>query len=142
MMQRPYSAHDPFDAPYANAGRLHEAGVKFCIRSKKASNSRNVPFEAAMAVAYGLPRRHGLRAVTLSAAEILNVADSLGSLTRGKLASLIISDGPPLQHTTQIKGVFVEGVPFAPVSRQTRFYEKYRKRLHEYQNKNRSRTGG
>ena len=37
-MQRPYASHDPFDAPYANAGRLYEAGVKFCIRSRRASN--------------------------------------------------------------------------------------------------------
>ena len=132
VMQRPMEKHDPFDAPYANAGRLHEAGVKFCIRSRRASNSRNAPLEAAMAVAYGLPEKEGLRAVTLSAAEILNVADKLGSLTPGKQANLVITDGPPLQHTSQIKGIFIDGKPFAPNSRQTRFYEQYRKRLHEY----------
>ncbi len=38
-----------------------------------------------------------------------------------------------MQHTTQIKGVFVAGEPFAPESRQTRFYERYRRRLHEVQ---------
>jgi imidazolonepropionase-like amidohydrolase len=89
-----------------------------------------------MAVAYGLPVKDGLRAVTLSAAEILKVEKDLGSLTKGKTANIIISDGHPLQHTTQIKGVFVAGKPFAPTSRQTRLYEKYRKRLHEYRAKN------
>ncbi len=132
VMTAPQESHDPFDAPYANAGRLHAAGVKFCIRSDNASNSRNAPFEAAMAVAWGLPEAIGLRAVTLSAAEILGVAEEVGSLTVGKRANLVIADGSPLQITSQIKGVFIDGVPYPPVSRQTRFYERYRGRLHEY----------
>lgn len=129
VMRKPVEEYDPFDAPYANAGRLHEAGVQFCFRSDTASNSRNAPFEAAMAVAYGLPERDALRAVTLTSAEILGAADRLGSLTAGKLATAIITDGSPLQQTTQIKGILVGGKPYQPESRQTRFYEKYRARL-------------
>lgn len=133
VMQAPRESHDPFDAPYANAGRLHAAGVKFCIRSDNASNSRNAPFEAAMAVAWGLPEAEGLRSVTLSAAEILGIGEEVGSLTVGKRANIVIADGSPLQITSQIKGVFIDGVPYPPVSRQTRFYERYRRRLHEFQ---------
>ena len=133
VMRAPTESYDPQDAPYANPGRLHEAGVKFCIRSDNASNSRNAPFEAAMAVAHGLPEEIGLRAVTLSAAEILGLEKQYGSLAVGKKASLIITDGSPLQITSQIKGVFIDGVPFPPESRQTRFYKRYRQRLHEYQ---------
>jgi len=129
VMRRPTDSYDPFDAPYANPGRLFEAGVRFCIRSDHAANSRNTPFEAAMAVAYGLPREQALRAVTLSAAEILGLQEELGSLTAGKRATLIITDGSPLQQTTQIHGVFVDGRPYRPESRQTRFYDKYRQRL-------------
>jgi imidazolonepropionase-like amidohydrolase len=129
VMRKPIEEYDPFDAPYANAGRLHEAGVKLCFRSDTASNSRNVPFEAAMAVAYGLPEKEALRAVTLSTAEILGLSERMGSLTMGKWANLIITDGSPLQQTTQIKGIIIQGKPFQPESRQTRFYEKYRMRL-------------
>ena len=129
VMRKPVEEYDPFDAPYANAGRLHEAGVKLCFRSDTASNSRNAPFEAAMAVAYGLPEREALRAVTLTSAEILGLADGMGSLTVGKRANIIITDGSPLQQTTQIKGILIQGQPFQPESRQTRFYEKYRARL-------------
>lgn len=136
VMRRPTEEFDPFDATYANPGRLFAAGVKFCIQSGSASNSRNAPFEAAMAAAYGLPVDQALRSVTLSAAEVLGVADRYGSLTKGKVANIVVTDGHPLQHTTQVKGVFVGGKPFAPVSRQTRFYEKYRRRLHEYQGRN------
>ncbi len=131
VMRKPLHDHDPFDAPYANAGRLHEAGVKFAIRSNNAANSRNAPFEAGMAVAYGLPEDAGLRSVTLAAAEILGVADQCGSITVGKRADLVILDGSPLQVTSQVKGVVVGGKPFAPESRQTKLYEKYRARLKE-----------
>ena len=129
VMRSPTAGHDPFDAPYANAARLWEAGVKFCIRSNHAANSRNAPFEAAMAAAFGLPVDEALRSVTLSSAEILGVADRAGSLTVGKQANLVIADGLPLQQTAQIKGVFIDGVPHRCESRQTRFYERYRQRL-------------
>ena len=129
VMRKPVEEYDPFDAPYANAGRLHEAGVKLCFRSDTASNSRNVPFEAAQAVAYGLPADVALRGVTLTSAEILGQSDRIGSVTVGKQANLIITDGSPLQLTTQIKGILINGQPFQPESRQTRFYEKYRARL-------------
>ena len=132
VMRRPIEAFDPQDAPYANPGRLHEAGVKFCIRSNDTSNSRNTPFESAMAVAHGLPADVGLRAVTLSAAEILGIDKQVGSLTVGKLANLIVTDGSPLQITSQVKVVFIGGVPYRPESRQTRFYERYRGRLAEF----------
>ncbi|OYW20043.1 MAG: hypothetical protein B7Z55_07860, partial [Planctomycetales bacterium 12-60-4] len=132
VMRAPISEHDPFDAPYANPGRLHEAGVRFCIRSDNAANSRNAPFEAGMAVAYGLPEEAALRSVTLSAAETLGIADECGSISVGKKADLVILDGSPLQVTSQVKGVVVAGKPFRPESRQTRLYEKYRQRLHPH----------
>jgi imidazolonepropionase-like amidohydrolase len=138
VMARPFEDYDPFDAAYANPGRLHEAGVLFCIRSNgfstagfSASNSRNAPFEAAQAVAYGLPEAEALKAVTLNAAKIMQADDRLGSVTAGKLANLVITDGSPLQETTQYKAIFIAGRPYAPESRHTRLYEKYRTRLHE-----------
>ena len=128
-MTRPVADYDPFDAPYANAGRLFEAGVSFSIRSDDASNSRNTAFEAAQAVAYGLPPDEAIKSITLNAAKILGVDNRIGSLTVGKLAHVVITDGNPLLQTTQIKGTFVDGRPFLPETRQTRFYEKYRQRL-------------
>ena len=129
VMKAPLEEWDPYDAAYANAGRLHEAGVLFCIRSDNASNSRNAPLEAGRAVAFGLPEQEALKSVTLNAARILGLAKECGSITVGKRADLILTDGSPLQTTTQIKAIFVDGKPFAPESRQTRLYEKYRARL-------------
>jgi hypothetical protein len=138
VMAKPHEDYDPFDAAYANPGLLHEAGVLFAIRSNgsstagfSASNSRNTPFEAAQAVAYGLPEAEAIKSVTLNAARILQADDKLGSLTAGKLANLLITDGSPLQETTQYKAIFVAGKPYGAESRHTRLYEKYRNRLHE-----------
>ncbi len=129
VMRSPISEWDPYDATYANPGRLFEAGVQFCIRSDNASNSRNAPLEAGRSVAFGLPEEEALKAVTLNAASILGIEKECGSITVGKRADLVLTDGSPLQTSTQIKGTFVGGKPFAPESRQTRLYEKYRARL-------------
>ena len=66
------------------------------------SNTRNLPYEAAMAVAYGLPPEEGLKAVTLYPAQILGVADQLGSIEAGKRANLVIANGDMLQPSTQV----------------------------------------
>ena len=50
-------------------------------------------------------------------------------LTPGKIANIVITDGSPLLQVTQIKGVFIDGNPYQPETRQTRLYEKYQKRL-------------
>jgi len=129
VMRAPLELWDTFDAPYANPGRLFEAGIPIAIRSDEEANARNAPLEAGFAVGYGLPERAALKAVTLGAAQILGVGGELGSLKAGKRANVLLTDGSPLQHTTQFKAIFVSGKPYAPESRQTRFYEKYRERL-------------
>ncbi len=121
--------HDPFDAYYANAGRLHAAGVQLAFQSDDAANSRNLPFEAAMAVTYGLPADVAETALTLGAAKILGCDGDTGSLTVGKRADFIVTDGSPLQPTTIIKAVGVSGTLYPPTSRHTRLSDKYRARL-------------
>jgi len=128
--------HDPYDSAYANAAKLHEAGVPFAIRSKEggassATNSRNLPFEAATAAAFGLPEDVALRAVTLSPAEILGVADQLGSLEVGKRANLVITAGHLLQPTTPVLSLFIDGKPVSTANRQTELRDKYQRRLDE-----------
>jgi imidazolonepropionase-like amidohydrolase len=132
VLALPNETFDPYDAPYACAARLHAAGVKFCIQTGGAANVRNLPYEAATAVAYGLPASEGLKAVTAYPAEILGVADRLGTLSVGKFADLIVCDGNPLQVSTNIAAVFVAGNPIDMNSKQTRLYERYRKRIEQH----------
>jgi imidazolonepropionase-like amidohydrolase len=131
VMSIPYEGYDPYDAPFACPAKLHAAGVRFCIRSTGDSNTRNLPYHAAMAISYGLPIEEGLKAVTLYPAQILGVADRLGSIEKGKMANLVITTGDVLQATTQVVGLYVAGKPVPATSKHTRLYERYRERLHE-----------
>ena len=108
-MTLPQESYDPYDAPFTCAAKLHAAGVKFCIRSAGTMNTRNLPYEAAMAISYGLPPEEGLKAVTLYPAQILGVADQLGSIEQGKRANLVLTDGDLLQASTQVLSVFIDG---------------------------------
>jgi imidazolonepropionase-like amidohydrolase len=130
--QPPLPNTDPFDAYYANPGRLRAAGVEIAFQSDDAANSRNVPFEAAMAVSYGLSEEDAMRALTVGAAKILGWENRLGTLTAGKDADLIVTDGSPLQPVTRIKGVVVGGKWHAPESRHSRLAEKYRERMRQH----------
>jgi imidazolonepropionase-like amidohydrolase len=130
-MTLPAEGHDPYDAPYACPARLYEAGVPFCIRSSGTTNTRNLPYEAAMAASYGLPPEEALKAVTLYPAQILGVADQLGSIAPGKRANLVLANGDLLQASTQVVALFIDGRPLEPTSKHTRLYERYRERLRD-----------
>jgi imidazolonepropionase-like amidohydrolase len=132
----PNEVTDPYDALYANPARLFEAGVPFAIRSRQggpeqATAGRNLPYEAASAVAFGLPETEALKAVTLYPAQILGIADQVGSLDAGKRANLVITAGQILQPTTDVKALFLDGKPLPPESKHTRLYARYQQRLAE-----------
>jgi len=91
--------------------RLHEAGLPFALAS---GHARDFLAGVRKAVERGLPREAALRAVTLSAAEVLGVADRTGSLTAGKLANVVAWNGSPLTKEAAPKWVFVDGVLYEP----------------------------
>ncbi len=126
--QLPTREGDPYDAAYANAATLHKAGVRFAIVTDDASNSRNLPFEAAMAYAFGLPREAALRSITLSPAEIFGVAAALGSIEVGKTATLIMTNGDILDHRTSITNVIIDGQETSLDNKHQRLYDKYKGR--------------
>jgi hypothetical protein len=115
-------------ATYRAAGELAEAGVKFGMATGSYQNVRLLPYEAAMSVAWGLPRDRALRAITIETAEILGVADQVGSIEPGKLANLAIWQGDPLELRTPVPRVFVAGRDVGPVSKHTELYERFKSR--------------
>jgi imidazolonepropionase-like amidohydrolase len=122
---------DDYEAAYANPARLHAAGVRFCIagRANDLGHERNLGVHAARAAAHGLPKDVALRSVTLSAAELLGVGAELGSIEPGKRATLIVTDGDPLEIPTQVKLAFIDGAKIDLSSKHTQLYEKYNERL-------------
>lgn len=125
----PGRRQDGYDAAYSTAAKLHAAGIPFCISTSgsdaETPHLRNLPYQAGMAAAFGLPKDEALKSVTLYPAQILGVADRLGSLEPGKDATLFISNGDPLEATTTIESAYIEGRKLDLANRQTRLRDKY-----------------
>lgn len=121
----PLEEDDPYDSAFTLPGELHRAGVKFAFGSFGNQFARNVPFQAANAVAFGLPYEVALKAVTINPAEIWGVSDQIGSIDKGKLADLIVTDGDPLEAKTNVKMMFIKGRETDLESKHTLLYKKY-----------------
>lgn len=113
-------------AIYDNAARLHRSGVTIAIQSGETLNARMLPYEAGLAVAYGLPWEQAIRAITINPAEMFGVSDRIGSLRPGLDADLIATDGDPLQPLARLRHLMIRGRPVPLTSRQTALYEKWR----------------
>lgn len=95
----------------ANAATLNRAGVKFAL-APGALKPNDFIANVRKAIAAGLPREVAVEALTIRAAEIAGVGDQLGSIEPGKIADLVVSDGPPLADNARIRTVFVDGVDY------------------------------
>ena len=89
------------------------------------ADSRNLPYAAGYAVAYGLPYDEAMKAITLNPAEMFGVGDQLGSLDVGKVANVVIANGDPLDVRTSVQQVFIGGVAIPMTSRQTQLRDEY-----------------
>lgn len=128
VLSTPTRASDPYDAPYANAGKMQKAGVKVAIRTNEAENVRNLPYNAGFAATYGMGKEEALRAVTIVPAEIFGVADKLGSLEQGKSATLFVATGDPFETKSKITHVFINGWKVPIDSRHIRLYNEFLER--------------
>jgi len=115
-------------ASYQAAGTLARAGVKLAFSTGDANYVRQLPYQAAESVAWGLPRDEALKALTIGAAEILGVADRLGSIEPGKIANLLIAMGDPLEIRTEITHVIINGRSVGLANKHLELYERYARR--------------
>jgi imidazolonepropionase-like amidohydrolase len=127
----PIRSDEEYDAPFTLAERLRAAGLKFCIAGggqHATENVRNLPYHAAQSVAFGLPPDEALRAITLSPADILGVADRVGSLEAGKDATLFVADGDILDTASHVEQAWIGGRAVDLTDRQTRLWKKYQQK--------------
>ena len=128
----PNRGYESYDEAFTVASKLARAGVRYCIADNgggfAAANARNVPYQAAMAEAFGLDHDEALKSVTLYPAQILGAGDKIGSIEVGKLADLQVTDGDPLIIATHCEQVVVNGKVVPMESRQTRLFHKYDER--------------
>jgi len=120
---------DAYDALYENPAKLQQAGVRFCISTGDVGPEvRNLAQYAGMAAAFGLSKADAVKSVTLYPAQILNVADRLGSIEVGKMANLVVTDGDLLEIRTRIKYLLIDGRPVVLSSRHTELNDAFKNR--------------
>jgi imidazolonepropionase-like amidohydrolase len=116
---------DPYDRLLSQPAELSAAGVKFAFASFDNSFSRRLGQNAANAVAHGLPYDEALKAVTLYPAQIFGLDAQVGTLESGKIANVIVTNGDPLELTTEVRYVFIRGELTSLENKQKRLFEKY-----------------
>ncbi len=133
----PWNEYDDVDLPYKIPQLLEEAGVNWCFENagdKEQMNSRNLPFYAGTAVAYGLDYEKAVAGLTLNTAKMIGVDEKYGSLEVGKSATLIVSAGDALDMmTNDVKTAYIDGRKLALTNRQIELYKKYQ---NKYANQN------
>ncbi len=120
---------DEFHAyPYQTPGVLAKAGIPFAFSSGGFQFSRDVPFQAGRAVAWGLSNDDAIKALTLDAARILGVDAQVGSIEAGKIANLVVLTGDPLEIRSQIRHVIIAGRDVPLDNSQVELFKKYMSR--------------
>ncbi|SPE54196.1 Amidohydrolase [Verrucomicrobia bacterium] len=126
---RPTRENESYDVHFRAPELLRQAGVRvaFCLGPAgfEAPLTRNLPYAAAQAVAFGLPADEALKGLTLYPAQFVGAADRLGSIDVGKEATLVAVDGDMLDLRANVKRMWVAGKEIDLASRHTRLYQKY-----------------
>jgi imidazolonepropionase-like amidohydrolase len=119
---------DPYDKFFTEPSDLQKAGIRFAIASFGLEFVRRLPQQAGNAVAYGLSHEDGLKSITLYPAQILGLDKDLGTLEKGKIANIMITNGDPLELRTEVKHLYIDGKPTSTDNKHRQLYEKYSKR--------------
>jgi imidazolonepropionase-like amidohydrolase len=111
-------------------GLLRRAGVNVLLlgtgNDPDAFNVRNIRQEAGNAVAYGMSWEDALRSITLTPAEVLGVADDVGSLRPGRTANVVVWSGDPFEFDTRVEAVIIRGKRMTSPSRQDELMQRYK----------------
>tara|TARA_B100000989_G_scaffold243944_1_gene190997 strand:+ start:1011 stop:2330 length:1320 start_codon:yes stop_codon:yes gene_type:complete len=132
VQNTPRRRFEPIHTPYKVPAILQNSGVHFCISLDPGypmdGHVRTLPDEAMRAASWGLTKDQALRAITLSAAEILGVDERIGSLDLGKDATFFISDNEPLTQSNHPTKAFIQGKEIDLSDRQKDLWEKYKEK--------------
>ncbi len=115
--------------PYKTPGILQKAGVLYCISIGAFWQERNLMFEAGTAATYGLTKEEALQTITANPAKILKLDTRIGTLEKGKEASLIVSTGDVLDmKTSTIEQAYISGRKIDLSNKQKALNEKFTKK--------------
>jgi imidazolonepropionase-like amidohydrolase len=126
---RTWRSDEAMDRAYSTPAILEAKGVQFSLAIASDWPVRNLPFAAGQSIAYGVSSQTALETITLNPAKILGVEDKMGSLTVGKQANIVISEGDLFDHLThKIELVLIEGREVNLDNRHKRLHRKYSKK--------------
>jgi imidazolonepropionase-like amidohydrolase len=128
VLTLPVQEDDPYDRVLTQPAELKSAGLKIAFATFDNSFARRLGQQAANAVAHGLPYDAALKAVTVEPAQILGLADQVGTLETGKIANVIVTTGDPLELTTDVRYLFIKGRLTSTDNKHKALYEKYANR--------------
>ena len=121
-----------YDVHFRAVEVLRQAGEKVAfsigLDGMEAPHARNLPYNAAQAVAFGLPESEALKGLTLYPAQIAGASDRLGSIEAGKDATLFAADDDILDLRANVRHMWISGKEISLENKQTRLYEKYKSR--------------
>ena len=125
----PRFADDDVDLPFKLPKLLMDEGLTVALQVDKRMtemNSRNLPFYAGTARAYGLTEEQAIQALTRNPARILGIDDQVGTLERGKVATMFLSEGDALDmRTNSLTHAWIEGRDIDLDNRQRQLYRKF-----------------
>jgi len=92
--------------------KIAEAGLLYSLTpgSDSSMPERMLTYQAARCVREGIARDEALRAITINGAKILGIEDRLGSIEVGKDAHLVVFSGDPLDFSSVVEKVFIDGI--------------------------------
>ncbi len=129
VISGPARLWEGYDESYTTPAQLYEAGVEFCIGGESsAAYAFRLSHHAGSAVAFGLPEEEAVKSLTINAARILGIDDLVGSIEVGKDATLIVTNGSPVELWTNVEQVFIQGRQDDMMDKQRRLYEKYKEK--------------
>lgn len=132
LHQLPDHPDSDVDRPYRLAQLLHQEGilVSLAYNEGMTARGRSLPFLAGTAAAYGLNREEALQLITANPAEILGIADRVGTLAEGKQATLFVSEGDALDmRTNRLTHAFIDGRQITLPAMQQELYQKYKSKF-------------
>lgn len=98
------------DRTFATPGIMAKAGVKVALMTDHpVIPVQYLPLTAALAVKEGMNEDEALKAITINSAEILGIADRVGSLKPGKDANVVVLAGHPFDWRSKVELVLVDG---------------------------------
>ena len=128
----PVNEDAAIDQFYKLPSQLSENNILFCLSysgDMEAMGTRNLPFTAGTAVAYGLDKEKAIASISLNTAIILGIEKTTGSIEIGKNATFFISSGDALDmRTNNIELSFIKGIPVNLNNHQKELFEKYKNR--------------